>query len=90
VVFDILLLVALVSLVLAARTVWRSAPRGSLWVALGSLLVAVVAWGVDNGGLLCDPHSHLQGHALWHLLGALATASVFFYYRACFSKTSKA
>ena len=41
--------------------------------ALGSILIAFAIWlPSHDGGPLCDPHSLLQGHAVWHVLGAVA------------------
>ena len=45
--------------------------------ALGSMLVAFAIWVMSQHGW-CDPHSWLQGHGVWHLLGALAA---YFLYR---------
>ena len=39
--------------------------------ALAAMVVALVIWTLSQHGW-CDPHSWLQGHAAWHLLGALA------------------
>ncbi len=35
-----------------------------------------------SGGALCNPDTWLQGHALWHLLCAGATGSIFLYLRS--------
>ena len=48
-------------------------------VLLGAAGVASLA---DVTRLACDPTSWLQGHALWHLLSALALAEFFRFYRA--------
>lgn len=43
---------------------------------LGALLTQGLAfglWVLDLKKLVCEPHSLLQGHAAWHLLGAVAT-----------------
>jgi hypothetical protein len=47
---------------------------GARWlhVGLGLLVTAYLLWVLDQTGLWCDPGSPLQGHAAWHLLGALA------------------
>lgn len=50
--------------------------------AIGSLAVAYGIWFLDNNTMLCDPTSMLQGHAVWHLLGALAAFLLFLYYRS--------
>lgn len=52
------------------------------WLHSGLALFALayVIWLLDHSELLCDPTSLLQGHVLWHLLGASATACLFTYY----------
>ena len=49
--------------------------------AVLALLVAFVCWTVDLTRVLCEPTSWLQGHALWHLLGALAVGLLHASYR---------
>jgi hypothetical protein len=85
VVFDLLLLFALGSLLRVAFGAWRAVPKLGLALAVGLLVLASVSWTLDMRHIWCDPTSVLQGHALWHLLTALATGSVFLYYRAGFS-----
>lgn len=64
------------------RGPWRAEPR---WL-LGSLLLVAVAFAIwipsRTGGPLCDPESLLQGHAVWHLLCALAAGSLYLYLRS--------
>lgn len=49
--------------------------------SLAALLVAFVIWSLGkDGGPLCDPHSLLQPHAVWHLLDALAAWLLFRFY----------
>lgn len=59
---------------------WRRGPaRADLRygaAALASMLVAFAIWNVSQRGW-CDPDSLLQGHAVWHLLGALAAYLLF-------------
>ena len=52
----------------------RSRDGGARWlhVGLGLLVTAYALWLLDQAGLLCDPTSPLQGHAAWHVLGAVA------------------
>lgn len=45
-------------------------------------VVAFTIWNLDQTGQLCAPHSIFQGHAIWHLLGAVALWFVFLYYRS--------
>ena len=52
---------------------------------IGGLIATAIAfaiWILDQKGLICAPHSLLQGHALWHLLGALSLWLTFNYYRS--------
>ena len=67
--FGILLVAALV-------VEWKSSRSGRAWLGAGALLMAVAfgIWVVDRERLVCAPQSPVQGHAIWHLLGALAAA----------------
>lgn len=44
--------------------------------ALGTILVAFLIWNLTKT-LWCDPHSPVQGHAVWHLLGAVSAYLLF-------------
>jgi hypothetical protein len=44
--------------------------------ALGTILLAFAIWSVTRTRW-CDPHSLLQGHAAWHLLGAVSAYLLF-------------
>jgi hypothetical protein len=47
-------------------------------LALGA---AFAVWNVSlTGGCLCDPHSLIQGHAIWHILDAIAAFCLFMFY----------
>ncbi|MBI5667188.1 MAG: ceramidase domain-containing protein [Chloroflexi bacterium] len=49
-------------------------------VSFGS---AFVVWQLSKtGGPLCKPDSWLQGHGLWHLLGALTAFFIFLYFQS--------
>lgn len=57
------------------------------YYALGSLITAFIIWNFwTNDSPLCDPKSWIQGHAIWHLLDALA---VFFLFRFYVSEQSE-
>lgn len=56
----------------------RSRP---LAIAVLALAIAYAAWLADDRGLWCEPGSWLQGHALWHLLTALAGGLLVAHYR---------
>ena len=52
---------------------------------LAGIVVKAVAFGIwilDNTGRACAPTSWLQGHAIWHLLGAAAIGCSYAYYRS--------
>jgi hypothetical protein len=50
-------------------------------LSFGSLMLAFGIWNMWlNDGPLCDPHSLIQGHAIWHLLDALAVYFLFRFY----------
>ena len=54
------------------------------WFALGFAANAVAfgIWILDNTRRLCAPDSLVQGHAAWHLLGAVAVACSYAYFRS--------
>ena len=76
----------LVTVLVEQRT--RTLGRGRLeqrWLAaaLGTLAVAFVVWNLDTHGDThgwCAPDSWVQGHAMWHLLCALACWFLFRFY----------
>lgn len=74
--FGVLLLTAIALEVRLARR----GPGGTdlRWgaAALGSMVVAFGIWNASQHGL-CDPDSLMQGHAAWHLLGAVAAYLLF-------------
>lgn len=49
---------------------------------LAATAAAFVIWVLDQDGVVCAPHSLLQGHAVWHLLGAASLWLTFNYYRS--------
>jgi dihydroceramidase len=61
----------------------RNMPIDTRWFWMGLLTFALgyAIWILDNARLLCDPASWLQGHALWHVLGAASTMFLANYYR---------
>lgn len=57
--------------------------RGWLGLALGSFLLALTIWIASRtGGPLCAPRSALQGHAIWHVLNAVAVWALYRLYRS--------
>ena len=53
-----------------------------LIAAIVLLGVGFTIWIGDITRIACSPHSWLQGHAIWHLLGAAASWYVYSYYRS--------
>lgn len=49
---------------------------------IGTKAIAFTIWNLDQHGTLCAPQSLLQGHAIWHLLGAMSLWLTFLYYRS--------
>lgn len=59
----------------------RAMLNRKLFIAgVGLFALAFAIWILDNARILCAPAALLQGHALWHLLGAVAVALLYFYY----------
>ena len=51
------------------------------YLSLASLLLAFGIWNMwKDDSYLCNPQSLIQGHAIWHLLDALAAYFLFRYY----------
>jgi hypothetical protein len=74
----------LVGALLLEAVVWRRVrpPRDYRWFwgGLALFAAAYAVWILDNSGVWCTPTSWLQGHAVWHGLGALATAALWRWY----------
>lgn len=80
--FTALLLAAAVGELIFARPK-RAGVRTRYY--LGGIAVmglALVIWNLDQHLILCAPHSLLQGHAAWHLMGAMSLWLSFTYYRS--------
>jgi hypothetical protein len=44
--------------------------------------IAYGIWTIDADRIMCSPESWIQGHAIWHLLGAVSNILLYFYYRS--------
>lgn len=65
---------------------WKVWP---FWASLASFLVAVSFSIADVKRILCDPQNHfIQGHALWHVGGAIGLVFSFLYYRQFLQKNA--
>jgi hypothetical protein len=57
--------------------------RRFFWASLATLTVGAGFSAADVTGAFCDPGNHfVQGHAVWHLLGAVSLVFAAFHYRA--------
>jgi dihydroceramidase len=80
--FALLLLAALIVEWLWARPLRPRVQSGLLLAGLGANVLAFAIWGLDQSRTLCAPESWLQGHAVWHLLGAVAVLATYGYFRS--------
>ena len=51
-----------------------------LLIGLALLVIAYVIWILDQNNIVCLPGSFIQGHALWHILGAAAGFMIILHY----------
>jgi hypothetical protein len=59
--------------------------------SISCFAVSIVIWVLDVKKILCDPTNHiLQGHAVWHLLDAIAIAFLYLHYSQFNSKNKSA
>lgn len=87
--FAVLLLVA-VGIEWGLARPRRDGVRGELLLlGLAANLLAFAIWILDQTRAVCAPESLWQGHAAWHLLGAVAVAFSFAYYRSETAGTSR-
>jgi hypothetical protein len=54
--------------------------RKFFYLAIGIIGTAFIIWILDITHIACDPSSYVQGHAIWHILGAVAALALFWYY----------
>jgi hypothetical protein len=80
--FAIVLLVAIALELVLARPKRPGVKPSWFYSGLAANAVAFAIWILDNTGTLCAPHSLIQGHAIWHLLGAVAVYCSYRYYRS--------
>jgi hypothetical protein len=60
----------------------RAAERKRLLLAIGMLTLAFAIWVLDITRRACSPSSWLQGHAVWHVAGAISALLLYQYYRS--------
>ena len=80
--FAVLLIVAILVEVIFARPLRPGARFGYYLGGILAKAVAFTFWILDQQGMVCAPHSLMQGHAVWHLLGATSIWLSFSYYRS--------
>ena len=51
-------------------------------IGMAAKAVAFGIWNLDQRRILCAPDSLLQGHAVWHVLGAVSLWLTYCYYRS--------
>jgi Ceramidase len=77
--FGLLLVTATALEVLIMRRAEARAQWGYAFASLASILIAFAIWNATRTWL-CAPHSLIQGHAIWHVLGAVAAYFLYRYY----------
>lgn len=87
-VFGLLIVALLLVEVLIRRTSGVGSATRHLWFAAAIMGVAFVIWILDFTRILCRPDSWMQGHAVWHVLGAVAAWFLFRYYSESRSPSS--
>lgn len=80
--FLILLLTAILVEMAFARPLRPGVVTAWYLAGIATEAVAFGIWILDNTGRACVPASWLQGHAIWHLLGAAAIGCSYAYYRS--------
>ena len=80
--FAVVLVAAIILELVFARRLRPQVRTGYYVAGLVANIVAFTIWNLDQRGQLCAPESLLQGHAVWHLLGAVALWFAFLYYRS--------
>lgn len=83
VVFPVMIgLLFLVNLINMKRNIISKMYMQYMWSSFLTLLVAGTIWILDRSNVMCVPTSVFQGHALWHILTAVAVLFLYFYYRS--------
>lgn len=82
--FQAIVLGLVIALLVTEAVARTRTPFSLTWfgVAIGLFAIAIAFSASDVSRARCDPHDHLlQGHAIWHVLGALSSAAAFRHYR---------
>jgi Ceramidase len=80
--FGVVLLAAIIAEMGFARVRRAAVKTGYYLAGIATNAVAFAIWNLDQHGIVCAPDSLWQGHAIWHLLGALSLWLTFLYFRS--------
>jgi len=80
--FALVLALAIPLEMILARPRRPKVRAGFFYAGLIANTAAFAIWSLDNTRTLCAPDSLLQGHAVWHVLGAVAVLLNYSYYRS--------
>lgn len=80
--FAVVLIAAIIAEMGFARLRRPDVQTGYYIAGIAVKAVAFTLWNLDQHGVVCAPNSLWQGHAAWHLLGALSLWLTFLYYRS--------
>jgi hypothetical protein len=80
--FAVVLIAAIAFELMLARPRRPGIKVGYYAAGIVTKAAAFTIWNLDQHGVVCAPQSLLQGHAVWHLLGAVSLWFTFLYYRS--------
>ena len=80
VVFGVLIAAALVVEISISRRMTQREAASKLKTAIALLGLGFAIWVFDYTRIICSPGSWIQGHAIWHVLGALSAWYLYLYY----------
>ncbi len=81
-----MVLATLVMLILLGIYLEKKAPGSTrpkyLFATLASITIAMVFFKLDFAKILCDPHSFINPHSLWHLFNGMSMIFIYLYIRS--------
>lgn len=80
VIFGVLIAAALIVEISIGRRATRRGAAGRLKTAIVLLAIGFAIWILDYTRIVCSTDSWIQGHAIWHVLGALSAWCLYLYY----------
>ncbi len=78
--FAVILLFGVISEIVVQKNSRLMIQRKWFYSGLTVFAVAYIIWILDITKVLCSPDSLLQGHAVWHILGAVAILFLYIYF----------